>query len=124
MIHGRADGNSGRHFVVEQSTDSCAKGLFDKSVVFVIAARGVGIDRARQIAFQHFGDLDHLINGIGLNKQRAVAKSLRLKDFRIDQELPPRHFQQRILEADSFAAAWLSAGDQRRSGIDQCPNPG
>ena len=59
MIHGGRDGDSGRHFVVEQTSDFLSQQGSHLIVEAVVVTSGVTVDAAGQVSFQRTDHLFH-----------------------------------------------------------------
>lgn len=69
VIHGGDDGDTGGHFVVEESSDFGAECVCEGCVVGIIGSVGIGIDGAGEIAFEEFSELGHLSGGFGVDDE-------------------------------------------------------
>lgn len=70
VVHRLTDGDSGRHFVVEQSANFCSQSRFDPVIVGVIFIAAVGVNAAGEVAFKMIRDFASLLDIVGQDEQR------------------------------------------------------
>ena len=96
VVHGRTDGDPGRHFVVEQATDFWPQAQGDLRVSRIIDRARVRIDACGEIAFELFDDAATFIEVFGDDGQRCVAEHFGLQRFRRFEKLLAASAEQRI----------------------------
>ena len=87
VIHRRADGDAGRHLVVDEPAHTGSQSRFDARVQRIVLAILSAVDRSGQIPFECFQDGQHLSFVPCDHEQRAVAERFRLQSMWTQQEL-------------------------------------
>ena len=79
VIHGRADGDTGRHLVVQQAADFASQPRLKLLVQRIIGTAGIRVNGACQVALERVDDLGRLGRVGSDDQQRSVAEGLGLK---------------------------------------------
>ena len=87
VVHRRADGDAGRHLVVEQAADARPQARREPVVERVVRAARVGVDAAGQVAFEAVGSPPRAALRRGDDEERRVAEGLGLQLLRRGEEL-------------------------------------
>ena len=82
VVHRRADGDAGRHLVVEQAADPRPQQRRELRVERVVGAARVGVDAAGQVAFERLDERAELVRVARDDEERRVAEGLGLQLLR------------------------------------------
>ncbi len=116
VIHRRADGDAGRHLVVEQPPDFGAQDRRDLIVERVVVTAGVGVETTGEVAFQRFGDFAHLRDVFRKDDERHDAERLDLQRVRVHEEVVAGDAQERVRVAIARPLDFVPTGDELRAG--------
>ena len=119
VVHGRADRDARGHLVVEQAADLLPQPRGELIVGRIVAAAGVRIDAAGEIAFELLDDRGRPVDVVGDHHQRGIAESFGLQGFGRFEELLAADAQQRVGVAIALARRRFAADERVSAGANQ-----
>ena len=112
MVHGRTDGDTGGHLVVEETSDFIAEDWSDGVVGCVVVTGFRGIDGAGEIALEEIEDGVEFLLAFDDDGEGGVAKDLALQVVRGGEELCSGGAEECVGVAVAFAGCVFAARDK------------